>query len=146
MIETSEKLVAMKSVKKIVKESSVSGFVEPYANIHSSWETDEILDKELYTNLFLAVVVVFLMTFGLLASMVQSIFVLSCVIMTLVDVGASMHWWGLTIDAAFCIDMVLSVGLCVDYAAHVGGWNLLLGVCFLLADINLIYCPMLIAL
>ena len=31
-----------------------------------------------------------------------------------------MHWWGLTIDTVSCIDLVLAIGLCVDYAAHVG--------------------------
>lgn len=31
-----------------------------------------------------------------------------------------MHWWGLTIDVVSCIDLVLAVGLCVDYAAHIG--------------------------
>lgn len=31
-----------------------------------------------------------------------------------------MHWWGLTVDVVSCIDLVLAVGLCVDYAAHIG--------------------------
>ena len=36
------------------------------------------------------------------------------------DVGGLMHFWGLTIDTVSCIDVVLAIGLCVDYAAHVG--------------------------
>lgn len=31
-----------------------------------------------------------------------------------------MYYWGLTIDIVSCIALVLGVGLCVDYAAHVG--------------------------
>jgi len=31
-----------------------------------------------------------------------------------------MHFWGLTIDTVSCIDIVLGIGLCVDYAAHIG--------------------------
>jgi predicted RND superfamily exporter protein len=31
-----------------------------------------------------------------------------------------MHFWGLTIDVVSCIDLVLAIGLCVDYAAHIG--------------------------
>jgi Niemann-Pick C1 protein len=31
-----------------------------------------------------------------------------------------MHFWGLTIDMISFIDIVLAVGLCVDYAAHIG--------------------------
>ena len=79
-----------------------------------------MIEQELYQNMALAVMVVFLMTFALLASMVQSVLVMTCVVMTLVDVGALMHWWGLTIDTVSCIDLVLAIGLCVDYSAHVG--------------------------
>jgi hypothetical protein len=31
-----------------------------------------------------------------------------------------MHFWNLTIDTVSCIDLVLAIGLCVDYAAHIG--------------------------
>lgn len=31
-----------------------------------------------------------------------------------------MYYWGLTIDIVSCIALVLGVGLCIDYAAHVG--------------------------
>lgn len=31
-----------------------------------------------------------------------------------------MQRWGLTIDLVSCIGLELAVGLCVDYAAHVG--------------------------
>lgn len=31
-----------------------------------------------------------------------------------------MFYWGLTIDIVSCIALVLGVGLCIDYAAHVG--------------------------
>jgi len=37
-----------------------------------------------------------------------------------VDVLGSMHFWGLTIDTVSCVDLVLAIGLCVDYAAHIG--------------------------
>lgn len=31
-----------------------------------------------------------------------------------------MYFWGLYIDIATCIALVLAVGLCVDFAAHIG--------------------------
>ncbi|XP_055387683.1 patched domain-containing protein 3-like isoform X2 [Condylostylus longicornis] len=37
-----------------------------------------------------------------------------------VNVGGFMQIWGLTIDLVSCIGLQLAVGLCVDYAAHVG--------------------------
>ena len=118
---TRTKISAMHSIKGFVANSNITdGEVLVFARIHSGWETDEIIEKELYRNMLLALLVVFLMTFGLMASMLQSLLVLFCVVMTLVDVGALMHWWGLTIDTVSCIDLVLAIGLCVDYAAHVG--------------------------
>ena len=118
--ETKDKIAAMNSVKNVVASSNITGFVAPFANIHSSWETDEIIEQELYKNMAFAILVIFIMVLLLIASVMQSIYVLSCVVMTLVDVGALMHWWGLTIDTVSCIDLVLAIGLCVDYAAHVG--------------------------
>jgi predicted RND superfamily exporter protein len=46
--------------------------------------------------------------------------VLLCVILTLVDVLGGMYFWDLTIDTVSCIDLVLAIGLCVDYSAHIG--------------------------
>lgn len=31
-----------------------------------------------------------------------------------------MYFWGLTINMVSCIDIVLAIGLCVDYASHIG--------------------------
>ena len=30
-----------------------------------------------------------------------------------------MHFWGLTIDVVSCVNLVIAVGLCVDYSAHI---------------------------
>ena len=119
--DSSMNIAAMHSVKNIAERCNITGdFVAAFSRSHKSWEIDEIIEVELYQNITLAVVVVFLMTFALIASFVQSLLVMSCVVMTLVDVGALMHWWGLSIDIVSCIDLVLAIGLCVDYAAHVG--------------------------
>ena len=39
--------------------------------------------------------------------------------LTLIDVTGFMHFWGLTIDVVSCVTLVISVGLSIDYAAHV---------------------------
>ena len=30
-----------------------------------------------------------------------------------------MHFWNLTIDVISCVNLVIAVGLCIDYAAHI---------------------------
>ena len=43
-----------------------------------------------------------------------------CVTMTVADILGCMYFWGLFIDNVSVIQTVISIGLCVDYAAHVG--------------------------
>ncbi|KAK4302905.1 hypothetical protein Pmani_025047 [Petrolisthes manimaculis] len=114
-----EKITAMDQLKEMILSQNFSGFVSSYARVYSGWETDKIIEMELYRNMGLAMLVVFLVTLLLIANLAASLMVLLCVLLTLIEVGALMAWWGLTIDTVSCIDIVLAIGLCVDYAAHV---------------------------
>ena len=62
---------------------------------------------------------VFLTTVILIQNIPVCVMVLLCVVLTLVNVGGFIHFWGLTIDTVSCINLIIAVGLCVDYAAHV---------------------------
>ena len=64
-------------------------------------------------------VVVGFITMLLISSFRASAMVLICVVLTLVDLGGFMYFWGLTIDAITCIFAVIAIGFCVDYASHV---------------------------
>ncbi len=74
---------------------------------------------ELWRNLALAMVCVFVITLILLADFKICLMVLLCVTFTLVDITGMIFFWGLTIDTISCINIVLGVGLCVDYSAHI---------------------------
>ena len=116
---------SMEFVRSVAKESNIS-FASPFSYMHVGWENDAIIQKELYVNLSLAVFAIFCITLTLISSLVQSLLVLSCVIMTLVEVGALMYWWGLTIDGAASINLIIAVGLCVDYSTHICRYFILL--------------------
>ena len=45
--------------------------------------------------------------------------VLACVVLTLVDLVGFLHFWDITIDIISCINIVLAIGLCVDYSVHI---------------------------
>ncbi|CAL8090383.1 unnamed protein product [Orchesella dallaii] len=114
---------AMNNIKRIIREANFTPpnshtFIWSFA--FAGWETDEIITAELYRNMGLAMICVFLTTLILIANLQTCCMVLLCVVLTLVDVGGSMHFWNLTIDTVSCIDLVLAIGLCVDYAAHIG--------------------------
>ena len=48
-----------------------------------------------------------------------SLFVMLCVLLTCVDVAGFMHWWGITIEITSMNIVIISVGLCVDFCAHI---------------------------
>ena len=60
-----------------------------------------------------------LITLLLLADFVICFMVLICIVLTLVDLVGFLHFWDITIDTLSCVNIVLAVGLCVDYSAHI---------------------------
>jgi hypothetical protein len=61
----------MHSLKGAAQGSGLRGVVAPFSRMHSGWETDEVIEQELYQNTALALLVVFLMTLALIASLLQ---------------------------------------------------------------------------
>ena len=90
-----------------------------HSKIYAAWETDETIAKELWRNMGLAMMCVFVITLLLLANVKICVLVLLCVVLTLVDIVGMLHFWGITIDTLSCVNIVLAIGLCVDYSAHI---------------------------
>lgn len=117
---SAEQIIALDQLKGLIKDQNFSDFAGAIAFNYAGWETDMIIGTELIRNVSLAMVAVFIMTLLLLSNFITSLYVLLCVSLTLVDVMALMSWWDLTIDIISCINLVLCIGLCVDYSAHIG--------------------------
>ena len=81
--------------------------------------TMEIITDELARNIGLALLVVFLATMLLLAHLIISVMVVVNVLLTLVNVAGYMWLWGLSIDTAASILLIIALGLAVDYSAHI---------------------------
>ena len=109
----------LNSVKEIVRNTEVGDYISAWAEVFGTWETNEIVEHELWRNLGLSIVVVGSITLIFLTSIWASLVVMFCVIATLLGVGCSIWAWGLTIDTVSCLTLVLSVGISVDYAVHV---------------------------
>jgi predicted RND superfamily exporter protein len=117
-----EAVPAMKKVKDIVKKAEANitnGKIFPIARSYSLWETDDVIGTELYRNMGLALVCVFLTTLVLLANLSAALMVLLCVLLALLDIGGFMYFWGLTIDTVSCNNLIIAIGLCIDYASHI---------------------------
>ena len=67
----------------------------------------------------LALLCVFTITFILLAEIKICLIVFLCVALTLVDVVGTLNFWGTTLDPLSSVNIILAVGLCIDYPAHI---------------------------
>ncbi|XP_033738754.1 patched domain-containing protein 3-like isoform X3 [Pecten maximus] len=119
--DSKSEIIAMEHLRHIIDNSGLpGGGCFAYTDVYLTYETNKILQRELYRNLLLAVICVFTVTLLLIANFRTSLIVFTCVIFTLVDVAGTLHFWGVTIDTASSILLTLSVGLAVDYSAHIG--------------------------
>ena len=114
-----EHIPAMNRVKRIISEANLTGKVFPLSQGYAGWETDEVIAYELYRNLGLAILCIFFTTIILLGHLICSLLVLFMVVLSLIDVAGFMHFWGLTIDTVSCVNLIIAIGLCVDYSAHI---------------------------
>jgi Niemann-Pick C1 protein len=113
---------AVKAVAAMDKLRSVDWSVPAYPWTYSfqTWETFKVIEHELYFNVLQCLVAVLLITTLLIGHPGTSGLVFLCVIMTVADILGCMYFWGLFIDNVSVIQTVIAIGLCVDYAAHVG--------------------------
>jgi Niemann-Pick C1 protein len=96
-----------------------SARVFAFSEAYGEYVVLDIITSELTRNLLLALFCVFVATLFFLAHLFSSLIVVLNVFITLVNVGGYMHFWGLTIETATSIFLTISMGLSVDYSAHV---------------------------
>lgn len=116
----SEHIPAMNRVKKIIEDANLTGKVFPLSQGYASWETDEVITYELYRNLGLAILCIFITTTVFIGHLTCSLLVMGMVLLSLVHVAGMITFWGLTIDTVSCVNLIIAIGLCVDYSAHIG--------------------------
>ena len=143
--ENSPRIIAMKfgynhrnvesSMEQIKEMNSVKDIIDDFTDLgpdvrlfadsaqYSDLTTLEIITLELFRNICLAVVCIFFVTLLLLSDVVASLMVLGSVILTLVDVGGFMHFWGLTIDTVSSLLLTVSKTLGLIYFVSVTNSN-----------------------
>jgi len=91
----------------------------PYSFTWLFTEQYSIVRQEAYTNIILAVVAVFIITIFFLNHIWCALLVTINVTMVLIDVVALMWLWDLSVNSVSIVNLVLAIGLAVDYSAHV---------------------------
>ena len=124
-----EHVPARASVEDVLRESGLStafSFVKVSSalplllvQVYAAWETDQIISQELWRNILLALVCVTIVVLMLLANFRICLLVILAIVFTLTDIVGFLHFWDITIDIVSCINIVLAIGLCVDYSVHI---------------------------
>ena len=117
--DTDKQVEAMDEMRRLVDGmGDLNAFAWSYEFLN--WETFKIIYQELTQNIGLALLAVAVITLVLIAHPLTSGLVFVCVAMTIVDILGAMFYWNIVVDNVSVIMLTLSVGLSVDYAAHVG--------------------------
>ncbi|XP_071954155.1 patched domain-containing protein 3-like [Antedon mediterranea] len=119
---STEEVDAMDSIQEFTAnfEFEGDGYAFAFSENYIQYESNKVIQEELFRNLGLACVCVFLIILLLLANLKACLLVFLAVMLTLVDLAGFVHHWGLTIDVVVTIQLILSIGIAVDYAAHIG--------------------------
>lgn len=83
------------------------------------YESYVVFDKETITNVGLALAAVFVIMFVFTANIIITIFVLLCVILVDVFIFGLLSFWDITLNSVTVVNIVIAIGLSVDYSAHI---------------------------
>ena len=92
----------------------------PYSPSFILIEDFKILRRELFLNVGMAIVAVAILVLITVASLMTSFLITLVVFFCLVDILGLMYALNIAIDSVSVINIVLAIGLSVDYSAHVG--------------------------
>jgi len=108
----------MTAVRKAFKEK-FDGMAFPYSFQFLYWEEVGIIDSELTRNLIICGAVICVIIGILIPNPRVAVFVIGSILLALVELVGFMHWWGVTVSGVSTIYILISVGLAVDYSAHI---------------------------
>jgi multidrug efflux pump subunit AcrB len=121
MIDDASKLIdAMDSTRAMVETWEDLPPAFPYSNYFYTIEGFKRIQRELYQNVIAAILVVGVVVFFTVASPLTSVLITVNVAFCIIEILGFMFALGIVIDSVSVINIVLAVGLSVDYSAHVG--------------------------
>ncbi|KAH3797093.1 hypothetical protein DPMN_150668 [Dreissena polymorpha] len=114
----------MEVVRKIADDTTAElngdGKCFCYSVFHIFTEVIRYVEDEIIRNFALAGVAIFLTTFLLIVDLLTSFLVLVCVALTTVNIMGTLQYWGFYLDVNLVVLLIISIGMAVDYSAHIG--------------------------
>jgi predicted RND superfamily exporter protein len=112
-------MTAMRSEVATIMKAHGGSRNFPYSFQFLYWEEVGIIDAELIRNLAICGAVV-LSIIGLMIPHPRiAVWVALSIVLSVIDLIGFMYWWGVTISGVSTVYILISVGLAVDYSAHI---------------------------
>eukprot|EP00325_Prymnesiales_sp_UTEX-LB-985_P009703 CAMPEP_0174694160 /NCGR_PEP_ID=MMETSP1094-20130205/789_1 /TAXON_ID=156173 /ORGANISM="Chrysochromulina brevifilum, Strain UTEX LB 985" /LENGTH=1057 /DNA_ID=CAMNT_0015890313 /DNA_START=102 /DNA_END=3275 /DNA_ORIENTATION=+ len=118
LVVADKQVSAMRSMRDTVNEVNY-GSSYPYTFGYLFYEQYAIITNEAILNLALALCAVIAITLIIIANFGATVLVALMVVLVDVDILGLLWWWDLSIDSVAVINLVLAIGLALDYAVHI---------------------------
>jgi hypothetical protein len=118
--DASRQIAAMDATRDMVNSWNDLPTAFPYSASFIAVEGFKIINTELYRNVGLAIAAVGLIVLITVANIVTALLITFNVAFCIIEILACMFSLGLVIDSVSVINIVLAVGLSIDYSAHIG--------------------------
>jgi Niemann-Pick C1 protein len=118
--DADKQIEAMDATRDMIEEWDDLPPVFVYSSSFLTIEGFKIIRKELFTNVGLAIMAVGIIVLMTVAHPVTAILITLNVAFCIIEILGMMFAAGIVIDSVSVINIVLAVGLSVDYSAHVG--------------------------
>eukprot|EP00753_Platysulcus_tardus_P005631 PLAT13548.1.p1 GENE.PLAT13548.1~~PLAT13548.1.p1 ORF type:complete len:988 (+),score=491.43 PLAT13548.1:88-2964(+) len=113
-----EQVRSMLDLRAICADSGLDGAF-PFMFMYSFYEQFAIIESEAIQNLALALLAVAIISVVMLGSLRAAVLVMLCVVMVDASLLGMMFLWGISVDSVAVANIVLAVGLAVDYSMHI---------------------------
>jgi len=105
-------------MRKITDKGPVETF--SYSARYFNYESYVVFNQEAIQNVVLALITVFVVILCITGNIRITLFVLICVALVDLFLFALLAWWDVALNSVTIINIVIAIGLAVDYSAHIG--------------------------
>ncbi|KAK1747162.1 patched family protein [Skeletonema marinoi] len=118
--DASRQIDAMDATRSMISSWTDLAPAFPYSATFIAIEGFKIINTELYRNVGLAIAAVGIIVLITVANIVTAMLITVNVAFCIIEILGAMFALGLVIDSVSVINIVLAVGLSIDYSAHIG--------------------------
>eukprot|EP00984_Skeletonema_dohrnii_P005204 scaffold1824_cov104-Skeletonema_dohrnii-CCMP3373.AAC.4 len=118
--DASRQIDAMDATRSMISSWTDLAPAFPYSATFIAIEGFKIINTELYRNVGLAIAAVGIIVLITVANIVTALLITVNVAFCIIEILGAMFALGLVIDSVSVINIVLAVGLSIDYSAHIG--------------------------